>query len=196
MANQPAPQCSAFTSLYNGIVNRIVLPVELADAFDPANPPASIAWHKTDALWDTGATNSVIKKATAVAMGLVPSGSMIITHGGGSERRDTYVLNVHLPNRVLIVGVLVADCHDTVGPFGAIIGMDIISRGDLTISNWNSQTCMSFRIPSMERVDYVKDLNRRRFAGVGRNDPCPCGAKDSTGKPKKFKHCHGSAGSS
>ncbi|HEY9586187.1 MAG TPA: preprotein translocase subunit SecA [Candidatus Paceibacterota bacterium] len=29
------------------------------------------------------------------------------------------------------------------------------------------------------------------FAGVGRNDPCPCGAKHPDGRPKKFKHCHG-----
>ncbi len=26
---------------------------------------------------------------------------------------------------------------------------------------------------------------------VGRNDPCPCGAKHSDGRPMKYKHCHG-----
>ncbi len=26
---------------------------------------------------------------------------------------------------------------------------------------------------------------------VGRNDPCPCGAKHPDGRPIKFKHCHG-----
>lgn len=26
---------------------------------------------------------------------------------------------------------------------------------------------------------------------VGRNDPCPCGAKKSDGTPMKYKHCHG-----
>lgn len=26
-----------------------------------------------------------------------------------------------------------------------------------------------------------------------KNQPCPCGAKWLDGKPKKFKHCHGSA---
>ena len=26
---------------------------------------------------------------------------------------------------------------------------------------------------------------------VGRNDPCPCGAKKSDGSPVKYKHCHG-----
>jgi len=26
---------------------------------------------------------------------------------------------------------------------------------------------------------------------IGRNDPCPCGAKYPDGRPKKYKHCHG-----
>jgi preprotein translocase subunit SecA len=26
---------------------------------------------------------------------------------------------------------------------------------------------------------------------IGRNDPCPCGAKHPDGRPKKYKHCHG-----
>ena len=26
---------------------------------------------------------------------------------------------------------------------------------------------------------------------VGRNDPCPCGAKHEDGRPMKYKHCHG-----
>lgn len=30
-----------------------------------------------------------------------------------------------------------------------------------------------------------------RTEHIGRNDPCPCGAKDASGKPKKYKKCHG-----
>jgi preprotein translocase subunit SecA len=26
---------------------------------------------------------------------------------------------------------------------------------------------------------------------IGRNDPCPCGAKKPDGTPVKYKHCHG-----
>ena len=29
------------------------------------------------------------------------------------------------------------------------------------------------------------------FDNVGRNDPCPCGAKDEDGKPRKYKKSHG-----
>ncbi|MDO8461537.1 MAG: preprotein translocase subunit SecA [Deltaproteobacteria bacterium] len=31
----------------------------------------------------------------------------------------------------------------------------------------------------------------RQGPKVGRNDPCPCGAEQPDGRPKKYKHCHG-----
>lgn len=41
----------------------------------------------------------------------------------------------------------------------------------------------------------AKPAVNREFAAAmentGRNDPCPCGAKKSDGRPVKFKHCHG-----
>ncbi len=30
-----------------------------------------------------------------------------------------------------------------------------------------------------------------QFSNVGRNDPCPCGAENPDGTPKKYKNCHG-----
>jgi len=34
-------------------------------------------------------------------------------------------------------------------------------------------------------------LQTQNSKHVGRNDPCPCGAKHSDGRPIKYKHCHG-----
>lgn len=33
--------------------------------------------------------------------------------------------------------------------------------------------------------------NQARSEKIGRNDPCPCGAKHADGRPIKYKHCHG-----
>lgn len=33
--------------------------------------------------------------------------------------------------------------------------------------------------------------NQQISGKVGRNDPCPCGAKHPDGRPIKYKHCHG-----
>ena len=36
-----------------------------------------------------------------------------------------------------------------------------------------------------------KTYNLKPKKNVGRNDPCPCGAKHEDGRPIKYKHCHG-----
>jgi len=41
--------------------------------------------------------------------------------------------------------------------------------------------------PRQPQPAIVSDSGKK----VGRNDPCPCGAKHSDGRPIKYKHCHG-----
>lgn len=183
----------ALTVKYNGKASQILTEIAVMPAFDPRQQPIAPTMKSTNAvaLWDTGATKSVVTKATADALGLVPAGVTMVNHAGGSSQRNTYMVNIVLPNKVSMVGVLVSECPDIVGNFGAIVGMDIIRQGDFSITNAQGQTWMSFRIPSVEHIDYVVQANRIAFAGVGRNDPCPCGKKGPDGKPLKFKHCHG-----
>jgi hypothetical protein len=93
-----------------------------------------------------------------------------------------------------VAGVLVSEFPQAIpGGFEAIIGMDVICLGDFSITNARGQTWMSFRMPPCEHIDYVADANRIRFSGTGRNAPCPCGKKDDSGKPVKYKRCHGVA---
>lgn len=144
----------------------------------------------TSALWDTGATGSSITPSVVKNLGLTPIGSQVVNHFGGTSTKNTYLVNVFLPNSVTIVGVVVTECEET-AQFGFILGMEIITKGDFSITNVANQTWVSFRVPSMTGIDYVQEANKMRFAGVGRNDPCPCGKQDAGGKPVKFKKCHG-----
>lgn len=183
----PPQECRAFTVKYNRIVNRILIEVHVTAAFDLANPPANPKHHTTQALWDTGATHSVITEGTANALGLTPTGQKLVRHAGGQGNYNTHVVNLFLPNKVGVVGVLVSECPD-IGGFGAIIGMDIISGGDLCITNHQGETWVTFRYPSQHGVDYVAEINRGKqtaFGRAGRNEPCPCGSG------KKYKKCHG-----
>lgn len=43
----------------------------------------------------------------------------------------------------------------------------------------------------IDHLDGILMVDRAGGSGVGRNDPCPCGAKTSDGRPVKFKRCHG-----
>jgi hypothetical protein len=154
------PSFSALTNKYTGITNRIQTPVKISEAFDPDDfkgniPPVKII--DKNALWDTGATNSVITSQTAKELNLPPIGSVIVNHAGGSSQATTYLVNLVLPNQVGFKGVQVSECPDS--EFGVIIGMDIICTGDFSITNLNNQTIMSFRHPSISTIDYVEESN-------------------------------------
>lgn len=186
----PAPVPQALTITAHGRLNRILSEIAVCAAFDPAQPPpAQPNYTKAVALWDTGATNSVLSASLVKAMGLSPVGQANVHHGGGAGASPTYLVNVHLPHQVGFVGVLVTEFSDPADrSFNAIIGMDIIGVGDFAITNVGGQTVVSFRTPSMKSIDYVKEINAEQRASVpkvGRNDPCPCGSG------KKYKKCHG-----
>lgn len=190
----PQQECRAFTLKYPGITNKIITEVHISVAFDFSKPkPPNIQFFKTFALWDTGATHSIITDATAKALALTSTGKRMVQHGGGLSEHKTHVVNFYLPNRVAIAGVIATEHPENDGTFGAIIGMDIIAGGDMSITNYNGESWFTFRWPSFGSADYVAEFNAKRVlpvaAGmpkVGRNDPCPCGSA------KKYKKCHGS----
>lgn len=57
------------------------------------------------------------------------------------------------------------------------------------ITNFQGNTVMTFRVPSIQRLDFVAGIKSHTpiisNKIPGRNDPCSCGSG------KKFKHCHG-----
>jgi len=181
----------AFTIKHSGLVNRIITEVGLTPAFDPKAPPSPLpSLVPTSALWDTGATGTALTPSVVSKLGLIPTGMAIVGHAGGSSPSNTYLVNLYLPNNVAIAGVPVTECAET-AQFGAIVGMDIICEGDFAVTNVARQTWFSFCVPSIRGIDYVQELNKVVFAGVGRNEPCPCGQRDAQGKRVKFKRCHG-----
>ena len=179
------PGYEALTVKSNGRADRIITEIRVAHGFDPAAPPSPLPQQiKTNALWDTGATKSVISQQLAKDLGLTAVGAENVIHASGTSISPTYIVNFLLPGDVGIAGIVVTEFPST-GGFGAIIGMDVITLGDFVITNHNGLTCMSFRIPSQGQVDYVQEHSRQTFAGIGRNDPCPCGSG------KKYRKCHG-----
>jgi hypothetical protein len=96
------------------------------------------------------------------------------------------LVNLYLPNQVRVLKVLVAE--GIPGGADMLIGMDIIGLGDFAVSNYNNKTVFSFRMPSMDTIDFCKSshiMPARRKSTAGRNDLCPCGSG------KKYKMCCG-----
>lgn len=67
------------------------------------------------------------------------------------------MVNISLPNNVIFTGVRVTK-GDILGA-NILIGMDIISRGDFSVTNRDGVTKFSYRTPSIAHIDYVEEAN-------------------------------------
>ena len=166
----------AFTVRHPGRVRQLVTDVRVAQAFQPGSPvPAQKPFR---AIWDTGATGSVITQSVVDGCGLVSTGMAQVHHAQGMSITETYLVSILLH---LGLGFHSVRVSKGILPTGAdlLIGMDIITMGDFSITNKDGKTCFSFRIPSAGEVDYQKALT----GNVDSNAPCPCGSG------KKYRKC-------
>ena len=164
-------------------------PVGISVPFDPrnANGKEEPPYEQFQAIWDTGATGSAITQEVVDRLQVKPIGMAQVGHANGHTNAEVYLINVKLPNEVAFVGIRATKLKLT--DTDMLIGMDVITMGDFAITNVSGKTAYSFRVPSIECIDYVEQANlvskKNSVRQVGRNDPCPCGSE------KKYKKCCG-----
>jgi hypothetical protein len=61
-----------------------------------------------------------------------------------------YSVDIRLPNEITVSNVLVSEFVDN-GTFDVILGMDIITFGDFSISNFNRESLFQFSYPPVAR---------------------------------------------
>ena len=127
---------------------------EASDSYQPDSATDTKAL--VTALWDTGATSSVISSDLASRLSLPVSGRVMAAHAGGTSRVNVHEVNIYLPNGEKIEGLKVIEATARLQDFDVIIGMDIITRGDLALTNKDGKSCFSFRIPSQAKIDFTK----------------------------------------
>lgn len=67
----------------------------------------------------------------------------------------TYVINLSFPDHGVRISGLQVAAVPQVPNADFLIGMDIITLGDMAISNCNGDTFFSFRYPSQEKIDFT-----------------------------------------
>ena len=126
------------------------------------------------AIWDTGATNSAITKKVADNLGLKPTGVTEVRHAKGVSSTNTYLVNIFLPNTVMVGQVRVTEVDlisdgnvaDEMKP-QLLIGMDIIGLGDFAVTNYGGKTTLSFHMPSVEEIDFVPKADENNLMETG-----------------------------
>ena len=109
------------------------------------------------ALWDTGASITFVSREVVKSLNLIPIGKEDILTPSGLFTSNTYLLDILLPNDIIIPNILVQDSEIGAQGIGVLIGMDIINQGDFSVSNFNGKTVFTYRKPSRERIDYVSN---------------------------------------
>ena len=112
-------------------------------------------------IWDTGATNSVITKKIIDELNLKPIGLVEVHHAAGKSFANRYLVNIILPNNVVIQSVAVTE--GALIAMDMLIGMDIITLGDFAVTNKDNRTTMSFRIPSCKEIDFVPESDQYNY---------------------------------
>ncbi len=167
-------QHNAFTTRYDKRVRvlknevQICLPYSLEEMREKVKNNEQDFLKKYTAIWDTGATGSVITKKVIKDLNLKPTGLVEVNHAQGKTTTNTYLVNIALPLRVIvgpmkvIEGVLPDDTE-------ILIGMDIISGCDFAVTHGKGFTKMSFKIPSTEDIDFVHIADRENIKRSGGN---------------------------
>ena len=186
------PTTRSFTIKHKGLSRTLISEILISEVV-PNKPHRlidirGINHKKYFAIWDTGATGSLITKKFVQEFGLKPIGVAKVNHAGGESTTNKYLIDLWLPNKVVMKQVTVIEGILN-GDFEILVGMDIICKGDFAVTNKDGNTCFSYRYPSVECLDFVKNQYKENPAvkgvKVGRNDKCPCGSG------KKYKKCHG-----
>lgn len=107
-------------------------------------------FHADKAMWDTGATTTVISTRVVRQLRLRPFDITGISGIGGMTETNTYLVHISLPtgDTYTFLEVMESDFEDYV----IIIGMDIIALGDFCFTNANNRSVFSFRFPAKEHV--------------------------------------------
>ena len=179
---KPDVNVHAFTMKSECIRNELRIPVFLASTGDEIDKTVDFP-----AILDTGATGCSITSRAARKIGAIPCRIKNVVGVHGAKQAQPYNIDLLLPSNVFIPDVIASEMSDEAN-FDVLVGMEVLNRGDFCVTNYQGKTVFTFRVPSLEVMDYtLKTPKGFHWANpkVGRNDPCPCGSG------KKYKKCCG-----
>ena len=168
-------QHHAFTTRYNGLARVLLNKVNVCLPVTPEEAKTqNVELKEYIAIWDTGATHSAITKNVVEDLKLQPTGVRETRHAGGKSSNNTYLVNIALPNKVMVPHVRVTEVQlipdDNVSDDKQpqlLIGMDIIGLGDFAVTNTNTKTTFSFRITSVQEIDFIPETQENNVMEGG-----------------------------
>ena len=181
------PKSASFTVRADGKLPVIMFDVEISPATLTERNYLNPNRRKCRVMWSTGAPRSQLSRKLIEELNLEA-----IVREESNKQQLFYSLDVYLPNKVRMAKVEMTEINHALPhpDIECIVGMDIISLGDCSVSHRDGNTFFSFRVPSLGGTDYVEQSNKQKNPPsaptmVRRNQMCPCGSG------KRYKNCCG-----
>jgi predicted aspartyl protease len=158
------PDHYAFSRHYPGPARSLATEVRVCKEY-AGNPAESLTIR---AIWDTGATSTVVSPDVAGKINLVSIDKLSVYGVNSYTEVDVSIVSIILPNGIVLKNKRITVCKlpPTVD---MLIGMDIILMGDLFICNANDRTLFSYALPPLpgkiDLVDRAEEEGKKTSAG-------------------------------
>ena len=134
-----------YTKKHDYRADAIVTPIAVCEAITFAegqNLPK--IFYSQKAIWDTGATNTLISPKVVEFLNLSPYNKVLVSDNKGVTKAETYLVHVVLPTKDMVSNIeaILTDNED----YDVLIGMDIINLGEFLFSNKNGKSEFTFTV--------------------------------------------------
>jgi predicted aspartyl protease len=147
----------AFSIHYSRPARSLAAEVRVCKEYS-GNPKESIPIR---AIWDTGATSTVISPDVAGKINLVSFDKLGVYGVNSYTEVDVSIVSIILPNGIILRNKRITICR-LPPAIDMLIGMDIISMGDFFLCNADNKTLFSFAIPPFpDKIDLVDKAEQR-----------------------------------
>lgn len=145
MPTNHIPKYFSFTLKTDEIVTELETEIGLSLPYDRSYAGKKPKIFSKIGIWDTGAQSTVISAKVAKELRLKPIGKVDVRGVNSTIESNVYLVNLCLPNKIIISFVQVTEGNIS---SDVLVGMNIITLGDFSITNFNKKTIFSFRMPS------------------------------------------------
>lgn len=109
---------------------------------------------KSNTLIDTGATISCISKDVVKTLKLQPIGVDRVSTPSGTAVLNKYLINISFKKNMIFKNIFVLESEIGNQGIDLLVGMDILNKNDIMISNYDNHTQFSLRYPVNGNLEF------------------------------------------
>lgn len=109
---------------------------------------------KSNTLIDTGATISCISKDVVKTLKLQPIGVDRVSTPSGTAVLNKYLIDISFKKNMIFKNIFVLESEIGNQGIDLLVGMDILNKNDIMISNYDNHTQFSLRYPVNGNLEF------------------------------------------